>query len=118
MSTPIVSVAQYRKLVRKPRKYHNTPLRVGDHRFASTAEAERYKQLVLLQQAGAILGLILQPRFRLEVNGVHVCDYVGDFEYRERGERVIEDVKGFVTREFQIKQRLMKAVHNIEVRIP
>lgn len=114
--TAILSVEQYRELTKKPRKYRNTPKRVGDHRFDSTAEADRYKDLLLLQQGGVIVGLTLQPRFRLEVNGVHICDYVGDFEYYERGARVIEDKKGCKTREYVLKRKLMLAVHGIEVR--
>lgn len=118
MSTPLVSLEQYHKLAHKPRKYRNSPMRIGERRFDSKAEAKRYQDLVLLEHARTITGLKLQPRFLLCVNGFHICDYVGDFEYYEHGARVIEDVKGFATREFKIKQRLMKAVLGIEVRIP
>jgi len=112
-----ITVAEYRKLTRKPRKYRNSPLRIGALRFDSKAEANRYQDLRLLEQARTITGLKLQPRFALNVNGVHVCDYVGDFEYYELGVRIIEDVKGYRTRDFRIKQKLMLAIHGIELRL-
>jgi len=117
--TPILNLDQYHALVRKPKrqKYGNKCTTVNGHHFASRAEAERYKVLLLLETARVISHLKLQPRFRLEVNGVHLCDYVGDFEYYELGARIIEDVKGYRTRDFRIKQRLMLAIHGIELRL-
>jgi hypothetical protein len=58
----------------------------------------------------------LQPRYRLEVCGVHVCDYVADFRYEEGGATVVEDAKGFKTAAYKLKKKLMKAIHNIEIR--
>jgi len=111
-----ITVAEYRKLTRKPRKYRNSPLRIGELRFDSKAEANRYQDLRLLEQARTITGLKLQPRFALNVNGVHVCDYISDFEFYENGRRIVEDVKGYRTRDFIIKKKLMLAVFGIEVR--
>lgn len=58
-----------------------------------------------------------QQRFELTVNGVHVCNYMADFVYRdvETGNIVCEDVKGFHTDVYRIKERLMLACHNIEI---
>lgn len=83
----------------------------------STAEANRFDELVLMQEQGVIRDLVLQPIFPLKVNETKVCSYRPDFQYVdcETGETIIEDTKGFRTREFIIKKRLMKAIHNIDV---
>lgn len=87
--------------------------------FDSKKEAERYAMLRLRELAGEIQDLKLQPRFPLVVNGVKVCTYVADFEYAERGARVVEDVKsaGTKTRAYRIKRKLLAALQpEIEVR--
>lgn len=78
--------------------------------FASRAEARRYTQLKLLCKAGQITGLTLQPRFPLRVEGQLICTYVGDFRYVERGKEVCEDVKGFKTRDYKLKRKLLLAI--------
>lgn len=109
--------------MKKPSKYRNTPTFVDGRRFASKAEAHRFGQLSLLQRARQIQELECQPRFRLEVGGAHVCDYVADFTYirfvdTETGwERVVEDVKGAMTKDCAIKLKLMKALKGIDVKI-
>ncbi len=63
--------------------------------FASAREAKRYSELKLLQRAGKINNLELQPQFDIAINGIHVCRYRADFRYSNlAGEDVIEDVKG------------------------
>jgi len=101
-------------------KYRNVPKRVDGILFQSTKEARRYTELKSMQQAGVIRDLQTQPRFRLDVNGTKICDYVADFRYfdNERGQEVIEDVKGIRTQLYVIKNRLMKAVHGIEIEEP
>ena len=100
-------------------KYGNKPRRVDGVLFQSTKEARRYQELKALQMAGVIRDLELQPKFDLDVNGVRVCRYFGDFRYydNERNQTVVEDVKtpGTRTKEYAIKARLMLAVHGIEV---
>lgn len=97
-------------------KYGNKLAVVDGIRFASQREARRYVELKLLQQAGEISDLKLQPRFTIMVNGVKVCTYTADFSYRNsRGEFVVEDVKGVRTRDYKLKKRLMLAVYGIQV---
>lgn len=86
--------------------------------FASRREAERYKELRLLEAGGVISELELQPRFPLTVNGKKICVYVADFRYldNETGEVTIEDVKGVRTDVFKLKAKLLDAVHGITVR--
>lgn len=81
--------------------------------FDSKKEATRYKELVLLQKAGEIKRLILQPKFVLQegfsVGGKRYREisYVADFMYIDKdGSRVVEDTKGFRTDVYAIKKKL------------
>lgn len=103
-------------------KYGNRRTEVDGISFASAKEARRYGELKLLERAGGIVELQIQPRFPLVVNGVKVCTYVGDFSYWPTnasgvlGERVVEDAKGFKTPEFKLKAKLFQAIHGFPVR--
>lgn len=96
-------------------KFAAKPTVVDGVRFASKKEAKRYVELRLLERAGRIAGLELQPVYVLMVNGVKVCSYVADFRYREGGSLVVEDVKGFRTREYKLKKKLLLATHGIAI---
>ena len=101
-------------------KYRNIPKRVDGILFQSTKESRRYSELKALQQAGVIRDLETQPKFKLEVNGVHITTYYADFRYHdnERRAEVVEDVKGMRTQLYILKKRLMKALLAIEVEEP
>lgn len=99
----------------RPAKYGNRKTLVDGVTFASAREAKRYGELKLLQRAGEISELSLQPKFELGINGVKVCAYHADFSYKCKGLVVVEDSKGFETQVFKLKRKLMKAVHGIEV---
>jgi len=98
-------------------KYHARPTEVDGHRFASMAEARRYSELMLLQRAGEITDLELQPRYPLEVNGIKVATYVGDFRYQEGNEIVLEDVKSEPTKTpvYKLKKKLLYAIYGIGI---
>ena len=98
-------------------KYHAQPTIVDGIRFDSKAEARRYGELLLLQRAGHIHELELQPPFELHVNGIMIGRYVADFRYLdEAGKYVVEDVKGVKTPMYRWKQKHMKAQYGIEIR--
>lgn len=99
-------------------KYNAIPTEVDGIRFASRAEARRYGELSLMLQAGLISDLKCHPKFEIEVNGMHVCYYVGDFQYVDGGETIVEDVKSAatVTKLYRLKKKLMKACHGISIR--
>lgn len=100
-------------------KYGNIKTTIDGITFDSKAEARRYQELKLLEKAGEINTLKLQPIFPLVVNNQSVGTYIADFSYTNRdGSLVVEDVKGVRTAVFNLKARLMKAIHNIEVKIP
>lgn len=71
------------------------------HKHASMKEAGRCAQLHLLQRAGQISDLQVEPTFTFMVDGKPVLHpngraaiYKPDFSYTERGRKVCEDVKG------------------------
>lgn len=85
--------------------------------YDSAGEARRAAELKLLLRAGRIADLVEQPRFRLDVNGIHICDYIADFAYTEAetGKRVVEDFKSKATRTpvYRIKAKLARAIHGL-----
>ena len=99
-------------------KYHNRPTRAADGTMVhSKGEAQRRADLELMQQAGAIAGLLFQVPYELSVGGVHIAIYRADFVYRdmETGRDVVEDFKGMRTQTYALKARLMLACHGIVI---
>ena len=91
--------------------------------YDSTKEKRRADVLKLLQLQGIISDLHEQVRFELipaqYENGKCVereCFYVADFVYTEKGNRIVEDVKGFKTPDYIIKRKLMLEKHGIKVK--
>ena len=67
---------------------------VDNQIFASAKEARRYAELCLLERAGDITDLEIQPVFPVAIAGKPFCRYTADFSYRDRdGRFVVEDVK-------------------------
>ena len=97
--------------VGKKHKYFARPTIVDGIKFASAKEARRYGELKLLQMAGKISALELQPRYKLVIEET----YVADFRYVEKGETIIEDVKGCLTREYKRKRKAMKSQHGVTI---
>jgi hypothetical protein len=87
----------------------------------STLEARRCDELHLMQAGGLVRDIEAhpQPRYSLDVNGVHVCTYVPDFRYfdTDRDALVVEDAKGILTDVCRIKLKLMAACHGIDVQL-
>jgi hypothetical protein len=110
----------FRADVAKASKMRNVKTVVDGITFDSKWEAHRYTELKLMQVAGQIVRLQWQRPFALVVNEMLICQYVADFAYEPvrgntTGPRVVEDAKGFRTREYAIKKKLMKACLGIEI---
>ena len=101
------------------RKYHNKKTVVDGIKFDSKLEAERYEQLKILERAGVIRDLELQPEYELipsfRKNGKtwRRTLYKADFRYilAEDDSYIIEDVKGstaVITDVFRLKQKLFE----------
>ncbi len=106
-------------------KYNNKKITVDGQTFDSKKEANRYQELLLLEKAGVIKDLRMQVKFTLipaqrdEATGKVVereCSYKADFVYDEDGKTVVEDVKGFRTKEYIIKRKLMMWRYGIRIR--
>lgn len=117
----------------RPSKYHAVRTTVDGITFASKKEAKRYQELKLLEKAGEIWDLELQPTFRLmvpvqstlltkapmEATLIDVGCYKADFAYydkRRRKYRTVEDVKGMKTPVYRLKKKIVEAIYGIEIR--
>lgn len=105
-------------------KYRNKKVQIDMYVFDSIAESRRYKELVLLQRAGKISELQLQPKFLLQEsfrkNGktYRKIEYIADFMYEENNKIIVEDVKGKETEVFKLKHKLFeKKYPALELRI-
>lgn len=96
-------------------KYNARPTVVDGIRFDSMAEARRYGELRLMEQAGEIRHLDTHPRFHLldtlrrDGKTYRAVRYEADFRYTETatGNTIVEDVKGVETPVFKLKLHLL-----------
>ena len=91
--------------------------------FDSKKERLRYQELLLLEKAGKIQGLTRQVRFELipsQYDGKkcveRACNYIADFTYWKDGEFIVEDCKGFRTKDYIIKRKLMYYFREIRIK--
>jgi hypothetical protein len=110
MTTPI-TIAEYRKLERKPAKYRNRRAMRDGMRFDSELEARCYDGLKLLQRAGDVLWFIRQVPFVLEGGVVYRADFLA---VRGAGVEVI-DAKGRDTQVSRNKRSQVKARYGVDV---
>lgn len=108
---------------RSPSKYHSRKITRDGITYDSVKEYSRHQELLLLERAGAILGLQRQVRFELipsqRYDGKVIerpCFYVADFVYQENGQTIVEDTKGFKTKDYIIKRKLMMYLCGIRIR--
>lgn len=98
----------------RPNKYNNHKTIVDGIKFDSIREAERYQELKLLEEAGEISHLELQPvvvlqdKFIYQGKTIRAITYRADFAYFDRTVNmcVIEDAKGMETDVFKIKKKM------------
>lgn len=114
-------------------KYRNKKVVYNGIKFDSKKEADRYKYLLMLKNAGIITDLELQKEFVLipsqrEPDGVgkrggkikgrvieRKVSYIADFVYKKDGELVVEDTKGMLTPDYVIKRKLLLYLHGIRI---
>lgn len=106
--------------------------------FDSRKEARRYSELLLLQRLGEISNLRRQVEFELIPNqytteerysksGKRLKDkqrllerkvvYTADFVYIDRqGVCIVEDTKGFRTKDYILKRKLLLYVHGLRIK--
>ena len=114
-------------------KYQNKKTVVDGKVFDSRKEAARYKELKILESAGEISDLVCQQKFVLihaqrepDVIGVRggvkkgkllekEVSYIADFVYLRDGQTVVEDTKGFRTKDYIIKRKMMLYFYGIKI---
>ncbi len=99
-------------------KYHAKPFRDAAGRYwSSRGEFQRFCDLEIMELAGLIRGLTLQPKLTLVHNGMFICTYIADFRYIENGADVYEDFKGMQTAIFKLKKKLVLALLGIDIKV-
>lgn len=122
------------------KKYHNIKTKTLDGiEFDSRKEARRWEELKLLERAKEISNLQRQVKYilipaqyetfeRYSKDGKRLKDgtrlveretsYVADFVYTDMrtGETVVEDTKGFKTKDYILKRKMMLYIHNIRIK--
>lgn len=107
-------------------KYHSKKTVIDGHTFDSRKEATRYLVLKGEEKAGWISELETQVKFELipaifEGKGKdrkciqRACNYYADFKYIKDGQTIVEDTKGFRTKEYLIKKKLMRWRYGIDI---
>ena len=105
-------------------KYHNRRIVREGETYDSVKEYRRAKELELLEKGGVIKDLKRQVRFEIipsqrgEDGKVveRAVTYVADFVYFEDGKLVVEDTKGYRTKDYIIKRKLMRYLLGINIR--
>ncbi len=100
-------------------KYGSKKTEYAGAMYDSKAEAQRAAELDVLMKCGEIAGWERQVPYVIVVNGVYVCTYIVDFRVTESGVKFwAEDVKGFSTPVFRLKEKLFRACYpNVDLRI-
>lgn len=108
-----MKASEYRKFLLN--KYHAQKTEVDGITFDSKKEAKRYALLKQLERFGMISDLRRQVPFELQPGytnnqgkKIRAITYVADFVYVENGKQIVEDTKGFKTKEYQIKRKLFE----------
>lgn len=105
-------------------KYGNRKTMVDGILFDSKKEAERWRELQLLQKAHLIRDLQRQYQFELipkQMKDGKVAEravkYVADFVYYDHdGNLVVEDAKGMKTDAYKLKKKMMLYFKGIEIK--
>jgi len=103
----------------KKSKFNNTKVEADGLTFDSKKEYGRYIDLKAQEKLGYITDVKHHVVFKMDYNGIHICNYEADFTYIKKGELVVEDVKSTITASlptYRLKKKMMKAFHGIEIK--
>ena len=120
----------------KSNKYGNRKIAFDGQTFDSKKEMRHYTELLLLEKAGKITDLQRQVKFQLipaqrepdtigPKGGVkpgklieREVSYVADFVFLDlrTGQTVVEDTKGFRTKDYLLKRKMMLYFHGIRIK--
>lgn len=128
--------------IRSKSKYHSKKITRDGMTFDSLKEYRKFRELLLLEKAGEITDLQRQVEFELipaqyeeiptgevykrgEQKGQpkmkRVClelsvKYIADFVYKENGKTIVVDTKGFRTKDYILKRKMMLYFHGIKIK--
>lgn len=107
-------------------KFNNKKVTIPGRTFDSRKEYNRYFEPLLLERGGYISDLKLQVKYvvipaQKDESGKVLereCSYIADFVYfDQKAQRtVVEDTKGFRTKDYIIKRKLMLERYGIRIR--
>ena len=109
-----MTISEYRAITKK-NKYHASRVEMDGVVYDSKKEAKR--AAVLQQQAkyGIITNLERQVTFELQPGytnnqgkKIRPINYIADFVYEQEGKKIVEDTKGWRTKEYSIKKKLFE----------
>lgn len=127
--------------MRRKAKYGNRKIIKDGQAFDSVKEARRWFELCLLEKAGEITDLRRQVEFPLlptqreestevykrgenkgkpkpgkviEKPVVYIADFV--YKHTATGKIIVEDTKGFKTKEYILKRKMLLYFHKIKIR--
>ena len=93
-------------------KYFAKPTTEDGIRFASKKESRYYLQLQMAQKSGELLFFLRQTPFHLPGNVRYVVDFT---EFWKDGTVRFTDVKGFKTRSYLTKKKMVEALFPIQI---
>ena len=114
-----LNVSEFKEInfqIPKRMKYRNVKTEIDGIKFDSKKEAAYYSKLKLLKASGDVLAFQMQVRYNFKYNGILLCFYKADFvvKWKTSGEKVI-DVKGRKLPMYNLKKKMMKAFHGIDI---
>lgn len=104
------------------RKYYNKKVIIDGIKFDSQKEGNYYLKLKMLKKTGKIKDLKLQfpfvliETFKLNDKTYRKMKYIADFVYYDDKDKLhVVDTKGFRTKEYELKKKLMAWKYGIEI---
>lgn len=93
-------------------KYGAVKTQIDGHTFDSKKEADYYMELKMRLLAGEIRGYCLQPIFILAANLKYKADFI---VFNNDGTTDIIDVKGFKTKEYIAKKKMLEDKYKLKI---
>lgn len=103
---------RYRSLLRPLNKYGAKKTVVDEFSFDSKKEAAYYSQLKILKANGSVAMFLRQVPFHLPGGVKYVLDFL---VFWTNGNVEFVDVKGFRTKEYIIKKKLVESIYNVAI---
>jgi hypothetical protein len=109
-----MSSSQFRQFRSQSKsKYGAQKTVINGIKYDSKRESKRGQELEYLEKIGKIINLQRQVKFELQpgfINNnkekIRPIYYLADFVYEEKGQKIVEDSKGFRTKDFILKKKM------------